>query len=121
MDNKTTELYIDNKLISPNIVIADTFLKRFKGLMLKKTIPSKTGYFFPGCHSIHTSFMRFSIDLFYLKRQNGHYNIVDIRTAIKPWHISSCRKADSVIEFKSGDIKNVPLLKDKTLSFSDSF
>lgn len=62
--------------------IADTFFKRFKGLMLRKSI-SKNGLLLMNCSSIHTCFMRFEIEAIYLDED---YNIIYIEN-IKPWKL----------------------------------
>ena len=46
--------------------IADTFLKRFLGLMGRKKIPEGQGLLILPCNSIHMMFMRFSIDAVYI-------------------------------------------------------
>ena len=52
-------IIIDNKLF--NLKKADNFFIRFIGLMFKKDI--KEGLFFQKCNSIHTFFMKESIDI----------------------------------------------------------
>ncbi len=51
-----------------NVDIANTFLKRFKGLMGKKDITK--GMFFPKTKSIHTFFMKENIDLIMINKNN---------------------------------------------------
>jgi len=48
--------------------IADTFLKRFLGLMGRKKIPAGQGLLILPCNSIHMMFMRFSIDAVYVDK-----------------------------------------------------
>ena len=47
---------------------ADSFYKRFKGLMLKKEITK--GLFLPKTNSIHTFFMKSNIDLIMINKRN---------------------------------------------------
>ena len=51
-----------------NLEIADTFYKRFRGLMGKRNI--KTGIFFPKTRSIHTFFMKEAIDIIMIDKSN---------------------------------------------------
>lgn len=50
------------------IVIANTFFKRLKGLILIS--PVTFGMYFPKCNSIHTFFMKENIDVIGLNEQN---------------------------------------------------
>ena len=52
-----------------NIIIMNTFLKRLKGLMLKKE-PINDIYLFPRCSSIHTYFMKQNIDICIINKNN---------------------------------------------------
>ncbi len=54
------------------------------------------------CESVHTFFMRFSIDLVYLDRS---MKVRKVRTSVPPWRISACFLAHSVIELAPGTIK----------------
>lgn len=45
-----------------DIIVMNTFFKRFKGLMFKQE-PIKDIYLFPRCSSIHTYFMKQNIDV----------------------------------------------------------
>ena len=49
----------NQKVIAERVEVADTFFKRFKGLMGRKSIDDKAGMLFYGCSSIHSFFMRF--------------------------------------------------------------
>lgn len=51
-----------------DIVIADSFIKRLKGLMCKKNIDY--GMLFHECNSIHTYFMKENIDIIGLDQNN---------------------------------------------------
>ena len=60
------KIIINNKTF--NLEIANTFFKKFLGLMGKKNI--KTGYFFPKTKSIHTFFMKEHIDVLLCDNDN---------------------------------------------------
>ena len=64
--NLIMKIIIENKIF--NLEIADTFKKRFIGLMRKKNI--KTGLFFPKTRSIHTFFMKDNIDIIMIHTEN---------------------------------------------------
>ena len=64
------------------ILIADSFLTRFAGLMFRKKMPVATGLLLAPCNSVHMCFMRFAIDVVYLDKE---YNIIKIVKDLKPW------------------------------------
>lgn len=74
----------DAKLVLPGeppfaICTADTFLKRFFGLMGRRE--ADYGLFLDPCDSIHMFFMRFSIDAVFIDKSGI---IVSIRQNLKP-------------------------------------
>jgi uncharacterized protein len=54
---------------------------------------------FPRCRSVHTFGMRFPIDVVFLDRWGWP---VELRRAVKPQRIVSCRSAAAVIETAAG-------------------
>ena len=70
------------------IILANTFYKRFKGLMLKKDF--KDGLLFTNLtdSSIHTLFMRFEIDIYFLDENRTIFE----KTSLKPWKFYKPKK-----------------------------
>jgi len=96
------KIIINNKEII-DVEIADTSFTRIKGLMFKKEIDK--GLLIKPCNSIHTFFMKKSIDILYLDK-NGE--IIKITHAMKPWRVGSLvLKAKSVIELPENTIKTM--------------
>lgn len=95
---------------SLRVEIADSFLRRFLGLMGRKDIgPSRALLLFP-CSSVHMCFMRFAIDVVYLKRERdgGGWQTVKVARGLRPWiGFSACLKADAVLEMKSGEAERL--------------
>lgn len=86
-----------------NIKVADTFLTRFMGLMLRKRIPLGEGLLIAPCNSVHMCWMRFSIDVVYIDK---NYNVLKVVENLRPWiGMSACWKAWGVIELPSGSVK----------------
>lgn len=80
-------------------MIADTFFRRFRGLMLRKSLNPGEGLLLQNCSSIHCCFMRFSIDVVYLSEE---MDVVKIET-VKPWRIGSfVPGAAHVLEMEEG-------------------
>lgn len=81
------------------IEIADTFLKRFTGLMLRAGLPSGTGILLSPCSRIHTCFMRFPIDAVYLDEECT----ILAKETLNPWKLGSRIKGTKkVLEGPSG-------------------
>ena len=83
------------------ILIADSFLMRFAGLMFRQKLPPATGLLLAPCNSVHMCFMRFAIDVVYLDKD---YNIIKIVNNLKPWiGLSMCSEAWAVLEMTVGE------------------
>ena len=86
------------------IFIADSFLKRFLGFMFHKK-PHHEAILIKPCNSIHTFFMKFSIDVLFI---NDKMEVVKKIEALKPGRIiMPQKKSTMVIEGKAGMFKNI--------------
>lgn len=95
--NKTT-----NEKFNIKITKADTFFKRFRGLMGKKDFDDAMLFSNIRDTSVHTHFMRFDIDVYFLDENS---NVVD-KTALKPWKFyRTSKKVKYVLETKKGKLK----------------
>jgi len=94
--------------------MATTLWERFRGLMLRPDLPREEGLLFPDCRSVHTCFMRFSIDLVYLAGDNEVVKIVECK---KPWRLSACLGAHSVLEMAAGQCREAGLRVGDVLVF----
>ena len=84
------------------IILANTFYKRFKGLMLKKDFSD--GLLFTNLKdsSIHTLFMRFEIDVYFLDENL----LIFEKTSLKPWKFYKPKKqAKFILETKKDKLK----------------
>lgn len=86
------------KKIFNNVNIADSFLSRFKGLMLRRNIETNEGLLLKKCNSIHTFFMRFTIDVAYLDKD---FLVIDKET-LKPWRVGKILKGVKHV-FETGE------------------
>lgn len=71
-----------DKLIASNVDVADTFISRIKGLLGKHSLPENSALWIKDCPSVHTFFMKFSIDVIFLDKKMRVTNVVQ---NLKPW------------------------------------
>lgn len=72
-------------VIAQNTQIADSFFKRFMGLMGRRTLEEGSGLMLTPCKSVHMFFMLFPIDVIFIDRDNI---VVALIENIKPWRVS---------------------------------
>ena len=93
---------------------ADGFLDRLLGLMGKRCLPHGHGLWLPRTGSVHTCFMRFPIDVIYL---DGQERVKKIVAGLRPWRLSWCAGAGSVLEAPAGWADTVGLRTGERLRF----
>ena len=81
------------------IIYADTFFKRFKGLMGKRDFNNVLVFTNLTDSSIHTMFMRFEIDVYFIDENMMVFD----KATLKPWRFyKPKRQAKYIIETKKG-------------------
>lgn len=76
------------------IEVADTFRSRLRGLMLRRSLPPGDGLLLTRTSSVHTCFMRFSVDVTFLDARGR-----TLREArLRPWRVAWCRGGRYVLE-----------------------
>lgn len=83
------------------IITAKTYMQKLTGLMGKKNI--NYGMFFPGVSSIHTFFMKESIDVIGL---NDAMIVTSIYENVKPNKILILKNANHTLELPKGESKH---------------
>lgn len=97
-------LIYNEKNITIKVEVADNFVKRFLGLMGKKTLAKDEGLLLKPCSGIHTFFMKFTIDVIYL----GKDNIVLDKETIGPWRFGKVLfGVKKVLELSEGVANNI--------------
>jgi uncharacterized membrane protein (UPF0127 family) len=88
------------KELSNNVAVADTLLKRMKGLLGKSTMLTGEALLIKPCISIHTFFMKFPIDVIFLTKRN---HVITVIRNLKPNRLTRLYpKAVSVLELPAG-------------------
>jgi len=88
--------------LADRVELAGNGAKRSKGLLGRTGLGPGEGMWIVPCEAVHTFWMKFSLDLVYLDRQN---QIAKIKRNVPPWRLSACLTAHSVIEFAAGAIR----------------
>ena len=88
-------------VLGKNIAVADTSATRRTGLLKHKELAAGHGLWIMPCESVHTFFMKFAIDLVYVDKK---HRVCKVRNAVKPWKMSACLSAHSVIELPAGTV-----------------
>lgn len=80
-------------------MLAKTYWQRLRGLLGRPVLAPRTGLLIAPCASVHTFFMRCSIDVVYLGSDHAVQKLVP---QLKPWRISAARGASYVVELAAG-------------------
>lgn len=79
---------------------ADTFALRLLGLMFKSRLPDHEGLLIEPCASVHTFWMRFSIDVLFIDKDG---RVCAIHEAVKPFRVAFKLGSHAVLELNAGD------------------
>jgi uncharacterized membrane protein (UPF0127 family) len=104
-----------NTVIAAHVRRAATPWARLVGLMGRSDLPAGKGLHLLPCSSVHTWFMRFTIDVLYLDRDG---RVVKAVPALRPFRWSwGGRRAHSVLELPAGTIAASGTLPGDALAF----
>jgi len=87
------------------LCVADTFWQRFVGLQLARPMAPDSGLLLVKCRSVHTFWMRFTIDVVLLSRD---LDILELRTDVSPWRIvmPRAKHVAHIVELTAGHSRN---------------
>jgi hypothetical protein len=97
--------------------VADHASARNKGLLGRSSLIPGEGLWIVPCGSVHTFFMKFSIDLIYIDRDK---RVKKVRSNVRPWRLSACLFAHSIIELPAGIAQTSKTAPGDQLQFSPS-
>lgn len=102
--NKLYKLKTQNgDVICNNMMVASDLYLRLKGLMFSEELPGCDGFLIKPCNSIHTFFMRYSLDLVFL---DNNFKIVKVFYDLSPWRMTWVYfRSHQVLEMKAGTLK----------------
>jgi hypothetical protein len=102
-------------VLSASVEVADSHAKRNKGLLGRDGLAPGEGLWIVPCEAVHTFGMRFPIDLVYIDRK---HRVRKVRSAVRPWRMSGCLSAHSVIELGAGAARAALTVRGDQLEFS---
>lgn len=107
------------KILAGNALMANTFWSRLKGLLGRNTLPPEEALILQPCSSVHTCFMKFSIDVVFLDQQG---QVVKSHENLPPWRFTPIvRNATTVVELPAGTIKAGDVKSGDTLIWMEVF
>lgn len=75
--------------------VADTWIKRMRGLLGVHTLSDKQALWFRPCNAVHTFGMRFDLSVFFVDRKT---RIIKVHPRVPPGRLLVCVGAHSVVE-----------------------
>jgi uncharacterized membrane protein (UPF0127 family) len=94
------------EIVASPLEHATSLWTRFRGLMLRKSLPAGGGLLIRPCGSIHMMFMRFPIDAVFV---NDSGRVTNVSRNVRPWIGMGFgrRGAKAVIELAAGGARGV--------------
>lgn len=90
------------KLLSSNIKLAESFGDRLIGLMFGEKPNDADGLMIDPCRSIHTCFMKYSLDVVFISSKN---QVIKIIRDIRPWRMTWIYfRANKTLELPAGKL-----------------
>jgi uncharacterized membrane protein (UPF0127 family) len=105
----------DGQILCDNCVLADTFWRRARGLLGRRSLTPGEGIVLRPEWSIHTFFMRFPIDVVFV---DADQVVVKIVPRLRPWRTAVCRGAHEVVELAAGECERLGLQAGNRLAWA---
>lgn len=104
MEDKIYKLtHSDGQIVCHKMTAATNVFSRMLGLMFSAGLPDCDGFLISPCNSIHTFFMRYSLDILFLDKD---FKIVKAIYGLAPWRMTWIYfKSRHVLEMKAGTMK----------------
>lgn len=107
----------DGAVVVERLALADRFLPRLRGLMGRPALPAGEGLWLEPCSSIHMMFVRFPLDVLFLRRAGpgalapgAEGEVLAVKERVRPWlGLAACRGASSALEVPAGEAARLRL------------
>ena len=103
----------EKDLFIADLILAKSWKQRVQGLTVYSSLKEKEAFWIPSCSSIHTFFMKFSIDVIFT---DPKFKVLKLFSNVKPSRILfGGFKSRHVFELKEGQIASCLLVKGEFL------
>jgi uncharacterized membrane protein (UPF0127 family) len=92
---------------------ADSFMSRLLGLLARRALQANEALYLAPCASVHTFFMRYSIDVAFVSREGRVLRLV---SHLKPFRAASCWRAHGAVEFAAGEATRLGIVEGSLLA-----
>lgn len=100
MSRREARVESDGGIVCERCIVADSFGRRLRGLLGRRSLAPDQGLLLIGSPSIQTTFMRFPIDALFLDRELA---VIGIAHRLKPWRVAGRRRAKHILELRAGE------------------
>jgi len=90
----------DGRIVCDSVTVADTTLRRLRGLLGRRSLPAGEGIVLRPAWSIHTAFMHFPIDVVFVDAEQV---VMRVERSLRPFSTATCRGAREVVELAAGE------------------
>lgn len=104
------------EVLIEHVEVADTFYKRFKGLMGRKSLNEHSAMKIEPCSSIHCFFMKIPIDVVFLSKD---HQVLKLIPAMKPWTVSPVVRGARYVLEANGQALNGKLKEGDFIQYTD--
>jgi uncharacterized membrane protein (UPF0127 family) len=104
----------EGRVVCAQCTVAGRPLERMRGLLGRRALEPGVGLLIPRTSSIHTFFMKFSIDVVFLDRDLRVRSVVP---HVEPFRIVRRPGSRSVLELRSGESRRVALAEGSRLGW----
>jgi uncharacterized membrane protein (UPF0127 family) len=105
----------DGAVVCERCIVADTMLRRLRGLLGRRELSPGDGIVLRPGWSIHTAFMFFPIDVAFV---DADQVVVKVVRNLKPFRASLCRGARDVVELSAGEAERRGLKEGDRLTWA---
>ena len=109
----------DGAVVCERCIVADTMLRRLRGLLGQRELSPGDGIVLRPGWSIHTAFMFFPIDVAFV---DADQVVVKVVQNLKPFRASICRGARDVVELAAGEqpVERVAVFRQGNVEHGDA-
>lgn len=90
--------------------------ERLGGLLVLVPLNINQALWITPCNSVHTFGMKYALDLVYIDKND---NVRDLVSGVKPWRMSFCLQAKSVMELTSGSLHFLDIQRGDSCKWQD--